>query len=495
MITMFHKSMGKFLCVDLQERSIGLSLVENTFSGPKIISSSSFPYHGPETDLTQIREFITNCGEIKSVFVAIPDKWVITRFIEVPVAKGKNTLEQMMRFEIERHIPFTLDEAVYDFQIVYKKEKLLGVVMIALHKHRYETMMRLFDHLHIRPDIIVPSSFTILNALDDTGQSYWHKIIGFTEKRPEFRRGRGINGIIYSHQGLTIIGVISDGHYIDIKFPSKDIDGSPANVEDIVNYIKQAIGTFEIEKVDRLFLVCGAPSLSERQEEIGKLLNLEVKPFTITDHKDSLSDNYGLHESLIYKGLILAGTGYGLFHINLLPHKRVFRYDSKVPVSTIVLCVIIFLLLVGLFFSKYIKTRSYIKEIDARIEANKAEVEKIAKLKQTIDEFNKQVKTVNKMKADDIVLDILVELAEKLPDNTWLSNFHYQNRSLGKEKGHGEIIIGGFSRSSSSLIPLLEESPYFEKVKFVGSIKKTGDKEGFKIRADVVSQIEKGEGE
>jgi len=490
MITMFHKSIGKFLCVDLREKLLNLSLIENNLSGSRIISTSTFPYHGPETDLTQIREFIANCGDIKGVFVSIPDKWVIVRFMEIPPAKGKDALEQMLRFEIERHIPFTVDEVVYDFQVVYKKERLLGIVMTALHKQRYETIMTLFDHLHIRPNAIVPSSFAILNALDDTGQHYWQKILGFTEQRPEFRKSRGINGLIYSHKGFIMIGIIKDGDYIDIKFPSKDLEDQSPDIQDLVTYIKQTADSSGIEKLDRIFLTCGESPLSDRHQEISKAIGLRVEPFTIPEHKSNLSGNNRTHELMIYRGLLLAGTGYGLFNINFLPHGRVFRYSSRMPVSTMILCVIVFLLLMGLFLSEYIRTRSYIKEIDTRIESNRAKVEKIERLKEMIDEFEKQVRTVNEIKARDIALDILVELAKKLPDDTWLTNLHYQNKDVGKEKGHGEIIIGGFSGSSSSLIPLLEESPYFEKVEFVGSIKKTGDKEGFKIRADVVSPTE-----
>jgi hypothetical protein len=40
--------------------------------------------------------------------------------------------------------------------------------------------------------------------------------------------------------------------------------------------------------------------------------------------------------------------------------------------------------------------------------------------------------------------------------------------------------------SSSALISILENSPYFEKVEFVGPVTKRLDKEGFKIKAVIV---------
>ncbi len=46
--------------------------------------------------------------------------------------------------------------------------------------------------------------------------------------------------------------------------------------------------------------------------------------------------------------------------------------------------------------------------------------------------------------------------------------------------------MSGFAASSSILIPLLEDSAYFEKVEFVGPIKKKGVKEQFKIKAVIL---------
>jgi hypothetical protein len=59
-----------------------------------------------------------------------------------------------------------------------------------------------------------------------------------------------------------------------------------------------------------------------------------------------------------------------------------------------------------------------------------------------------------------------------------------------KDKDGGELIVQGFADSSSILLPLLEDSPYFEKVEFVGPIKKAKDKEQFKLSAKIVRPVE-----
>ncbi len=58
---------------------------------------------------------------------------------------------------------------------------------------------------------------------------------------------------------------------------------------------------------------------------------------------------------------------------------------------------------------------------------------------------------------------------------------------MSKKKSGGEIVISGYANSSSNLIPLLEDSVFFEKVEFVGPIKKARDKEQYKISAQLVN--------
>jgi Tfp pilus assembly protein PilN len=69
----------------------------------------------------------------------------------------------------------------------------------------------------------------------------------------------------------------------------------------------------------------------------------------------------------------------------------------------------------------------------------------------------------------------LEELTMLIPDDSWLTDFEFN----GDEK---KIILSGYSTSASKLIPILEDSKLFEKVKFTSPITKGGGvKENFKI--------------
>jgi hypothetical protein len=87
----------------------------------------------------------------------------------------------------------------------------------------------------------------------------------------------------------------------------------------------------------------------------------------------------------------------------------------------------------------------------------------------------------------DILLDTLAELTNIMPVESWVTDFDYKevfDEKSGSSKR--ELIITGQASSSSALISILENSPFFEKVEFVGSVTAIGNKEGFKIKAVVV---------
>jgi general secretion pathway protein L len=72
------------------------------------------------------------------------------------------------------------------------------------------------------------------------------------------------------------------------------------------------------------------------------------------------------------------------------------------------------------------------------------------------------------------VIDLLRELTDRIPDDTWVQSLEYQNQ---------EVQLRGESGQATALIGLLEEAPGFEGVSFrspVTQVARTG-KERFNL--------------
>jgi general secretion pathway protein L len=85
---------------------------------------------------------------------------------------------------------------------------------------------------------------------------------------------------------------------------------------------------------------------------------------------------------------------------------------------------------------------------------------------------------VEKKKSSVLVLQLLNEVTQLLPDDTWISQLELQ---------HGEIQIRGQSKAPAALIPILESSPLLKNTRFrspVTQVRMT-DSEWFHLSAEV----------
>ena len=112
-----------FLGIEFKDESVVLVFLKNSVSGMALVSSATFPRNDNEDTFNDIRDFIGSQGvDINKVFVSIPDKWAITKFTDIPPikGKGKSAIANLMKFEIERHVPFPIETIAYDFLILQK---------------------------------------------------------------------------------------------------------------------------------------------------------------------------------------------------------------------------------------------------------------------------------------------------------------------------------------------------------------------------------------
>ncbi|HUL31105.1 MAG TPA: PilN domain-containing protein, partial [Thermodesulfobacteriota bacterium] len=99
--------------------------------------------------------------------------------------------------------------------------------------------------------------------------------------------------------------------------------------------------------------------------------------------------------------------------------------------------------------------------------------------------YRKEMAELDQIRSGEIsMVTVLEELTRLLPDTTWIWNLKYNGK---------EIELSGFADSASDLIPILDRSPFFEKVEFMAPVTKemqirtdgNKEKERFKIKAKV----------
>ena len=124
----------------------------------------------------------------------------------------------------------------------------------------------------------------------------------------------------------------------------------------------------------------------------------------------------------------------------------------------------------------YIKERQMLKEVNQKIEEIKPLGDKAIALAKEVRELSGRKKEIEEFNSYKIWgTNLLLELNDIIPQNAWIERMNLEKN---------ELEIEGYADSASSLISILESSPYFEDVKFTSSITIRGlKKEKFKIKA------------
>ena len=169
-----------------------------------------------------------------------------------------------------------------------------------------------------------------------------------------------------------------------------------------------------------------------------------------------------------------------------------YRGKRIAPLTTKIFLVLILFLIIGIFTTGIVKEKKFLTEMEETLKKNEPAVKELEKLSADISVLEKRSGFLRNVKENEITLEILAELTSVLPKDSWITNLDFKGINFREtKKAGGKLIISGYAASSSSLIPLLEDSPFFEKVEFVGPIKKTKDREQFKLSAQVVRPEDK----
>lgn len=115
-------------------------------------------------------------------------------------------------------------------------------------------------------------------------------------------------------------------------------------------------------------------------------------------------------------------------------------------------------LLVAVVYLPFEKKVAVLNSLEARVATARADAESAAKLRREIEQLVADSSfLVEKRKVAPSVLRSLDELTQILPDHTWISVF---------SQNGDKVQISGLSKAASSLIGLIDRSPYFEKPGF-----------------------------
>lgn len=499
MTTLLSKVFGTYLGIEFKEDSIVITYLKNSFSGITLLSSGTFPLKFEDAVSDEILEYITRHGiNVNKVFVSIPDRWAIIKFIDIPSMKGrsKEMLANLMKFEIERHIPFEIDDVVYDFLVTDKNDMRNSVVFVAVQKKKIDFIKEYLGKLSIQPHAITVASFAVLNSIELSTVAIggWQDIIGIVRKSDVLGKKGETNISIYMDKAHANVSIIRDGLCTHMRsfIAGRDRPLEAVFVE-ISRYLAEVQASLLLEQFNKLMLAGDASLTGIVTDELKEKIGVDAGSISRAEKFSGKLKGADINVLSASIGACFAGLGIGTYNINLMPHKTDYEIRKIAPLTTKIFLVVILILLLGIFSTEAVKQKRYIGMIEETIKGREPEIRAIQILLSDINSIKEQSDLMDSIEKSELALEVLSELAGIIPADAWVTNLNYKGININDKKDTGgELVISGLAASSSSLISILEDSPFFEKVEFVGPIKKTQDKEQFKVSAKIVRPSERG---
>jgi Tfp pilus assembly protein PilN len=409
----------------------------------------------------------------ENVWVGLPQNDFLVRFITLPSSAEEN-LREVLRYEIEKYIPFPEEDVHFDFVTLERDEgsKTLRLLLLVIEKSVLDAYLAILDNVGIRPLGIEMSSSSLLNLflLGKNGNEHNTPIALVNSVAGSLELNWIKGGVLQYSRAIDLVAEDATGQ---VELMQKEVRNS----------FRGAFSGKEWKEghsadSPAVFLTGGGAS-NEAIESLGTIegINFQTFPTDAIAARLNFSGSFPQsHSSSI--GLAMKGMKKVPWDINLLPHS-LRKKTSKVGLY---LCFFLFLgvLLFSIIWgvSTITKDRLELRKIEKEIAMLKGEVIGIQNVQQEAQKIIEQVESLERIRTSELSkLAILKELSNILPSTVWLTDFRYQKKKLR---------LSGYAASASDLISILDGSSLFTASEFTAPITRTREgQESFKIETSI----------
>ncbi len=441
--------------------------------------------------------------------ISISGRSVFCRFIKLPKLTEQK-LNQIIKYEAQQQIPFSMDEVVWDYHILKtsKEMRQISIALVAVKKDIAEHLVQEFYHTNLDIEIIDVGPYALYNVVDFND--------GF-ENVVILDIGAKTTNIIISREGkvwtrnLPVAGdditrAIAEG--LNLSFEAAEERKKKGGIvltetgeehqtqisnlitpvlTDLLTEVSRSIGyyksQFEGAPFSGLMLTGGTSKLKNIDKFFEKNLKLKTLPCDFFKKikpktsllKDGLSQYQ--HRMGVALGLALRATVKPAISINLIPPQvlriKVLQRKKKYIFACGALAIASALILNSQLIQKNQKMKSQLKRINAVVSNYQNFQRKVERVKLEMEPVEKRVEFFKDLAQEkSFWLDMFSEIACVLDKNTWLTDVTFENAKT--------ILIDGETTGSfltvTQLQEDLEKSGFFKEVETIRANKEKGEK-------------------
>ncbi len=368
--------------------------------------------------------------------VCVPSALAIVRFLRFPRSVKEN-LNETLSYEIEKYIPYGVDEVYFAAQVVreYREEGDIEVLVAAVKKTELDPYFLLRN--------AVGSLASVEIGLTALALPRWD---GGRQEPKEFF-------LVNREDGRCSLSLVAEGKVVSSHSVAQDENGSYS----AVRFHNEAVRVCERRNLDAAGMDVFYVAATEQDKDFfsGGAESLPRYPFAAA-----------LPSLTLLKAALLAGKGLreDSEGINLLPEKLRKKPNRTALYVSFALLASVVLLSCVLAGTVVLQKRWRQDRLQAEIARLDAATQDIVALEEKKTAVEQRVAFLQREERQaPVLLDALNELSVLLPDSIFLQGFTLRNN---------EVRINGVAESAVDLISELERSALFYDVAFLTTVRK-----------------------
>jgi len=162
----------RIIGLDLGSYSLKAVHLDSTFRGFQLVdykerrvAAGTFEAEGSAADLEAVESWLK--GEPtgpETVVCAIPGDFVLTRFLSFPF-RDRKRIAEVVGFELEDHIPYDIDEVVYDYQVIAQGDDSSKILAVAVPRERLEPFLQDLKAVGVDPKVLSFGPWAYVNLV------------------------------------------------------------------------------------------------------------------------------------------------------------------------------------------------------------------------------------------------------------------------------------------------------------------------------------------
>jgi Tfp pilus assembly protein PilN len=384
----------------------------------------------------------------RTVAIGLSRSTVTVKPIELPAVAGAT--QDMVKFELERHLPIPADDAAFDFVVLPPDAEADAVpvdgkrVLIAAADRRLiDSALRLADEAKLRPVSITVASHDLLALVEaDRRQrvAWLHRVGDTTE-------------LLLLHDAMVVFSR---------SFTAAD-DAT------LLAETRRSLAGARWRTCDAIW-VSGDGAAAAPFLDLG--VPISDPPWTARAERRlaQVAEPRGALDLAV-----ATASNRNIASLDLIPAAiKPRRFTRQEMLTAGALVATLLLALVALLVPGFIENRR-LARLNGEITRIDPDVRAVERVARDLDHKRQLLATVEKINSSTLQpLAVLRELTEILPSDAWVTYLALDAKG---------VELTGQAGAASTLIPLLENSPRLERVEFASPVTRGRDREQFRIRA------------